>query len=227
MTKRGFYLFFLIFSFVIFIFAFNTMYHTPTDLIISEYVADIDPLLLNRELISNLKESNNNKDIVGLIKIPGTSINEPIVQAKDNSYYLSHNLLKEKSKNGAVFMDYRNKLTDSQINIYGHNSNVRDVPFKELVKYKEEDFFNKNKYIYIYTNDDTLIYEIYAVKRTKENEHMILDSNNIVSHLKKIRQNSIYDSKVKVDKNDDILILQTCLLKDNGNLLLIEAKKIS
>ena len=37
-----------------------------------------------------------NPEIVGILEIDGTKINYPVVQAKDNDYYLTHNYKKEK-----------------------------------------------------------------------------------------------------------------------------------
>ena len=68
------------------------------------------------EIINNLKSEYQNNDIVGTIRIPGTNINHAFVQTTNNTYYLSHTLKREKSKLGAIFMDYRNTFNDKHAN---------------------------------------------------------------------------------------------------------------
>ena len=43
---------------------------------------------------SDLKQVN--KDVVGWVKVEGTNVNYPFVQASDNKYYLTHNFLRIK-----------------------------------------------------------------------------------------------------------------------------------
>ena len=70
---------------------------------------------------SSLKAMNS--DTVGYLKVNGTNVESAVVQAKDNSYYLSHNFKKNYNKAGWIFADYRNQFdgTDKNIVIYGHN----------------------------------------------------------------------------------------------------------
>ena len=51
---------------------------------------------------------NKNPDTVAWIKVNGTNINYPVVQAQDNDYYLTHSYDKSPNDAGWVFMDYRN-----------------------------------------------------------------------------------------------------------------------
>lgn len=178
-------------------------------------------------IINNLKSEYQNNDIVGVIKVPGTNINHAFVQTSDNKYYLSHTIKREKSKLGAIFMDYRNTFNDKQINIYGHNSNKYDVPFKDLVKYKDSEFTKNNDEIYLTTSSGISKYKIQIVNRTKSDEHMKIDVNKSSwnKHIKALRQGAIYDTRKAITMDEDILILQTCLLKDGGNYLIITATK--
>ena len=88
-----------------------------------------------------LKEVNN--QIVCWIKVNGTNIEYPIVQAEDNSYYLKKNLEKKYNTGGWIFLDYKNKLdgTDKNIVIYGHNM-TDDSMFGTLKNVLTEDWYN-------------------------------------------------------------------------------------
>lgn len=192
----------------------------------SEGIADAK--LSPSEQVKELQEKYNNKDIVGIITIKGTNINHAFVKTTNNSYYLSHTLSKEKSKIGAVFMDYRNSFDDRQINIYGHNSNRYDVAFKELIKFKDIDFIKENDEIEITNMDEVLKYKIVFVKRSKSEEHMNIKFKNKKAwnnHIKEMRKNALYDTKESITWNDNIIVIQTCLLKDGGNYLTITAKR--
>ena len=56
---------------------------------------------------SNVKNKYNNDDLVGIIKIDGANIVEPVFKAKDNDYYLTHNGYKKEDRLGAIYLDYR------------------------------------------------------------------------------------------------------------------------
>ena len=66
-----------------------------------------------------------NPDTVGWIKVEGTKVNYPVVQASDNNYYLSHAFNKTANQGGWIFADYRVNFKDFGKNtiIYGHNMN--------------------------------------------------------------------------------------------------------
>jgi sortase B len=63
-----------------------------------------------------------NKDYAGWISIADTEIDYPMVRGNNNGYYLTHNFYKERSKYGAIFMDYRNAkdYSDKHVMVYGH-----------------------------------------------------------------------------------------------------------
>lgn len=63
-----------------------------------------------------------NPQIIGWISVDGTKLNNPILQADNNDYYLNHNFKNKESRAGSVFMDYRNQILDMNKNtiLYGH-----------------------------------------------------------------------------------------------------------
>lgn len=68
---------------------------------------------------------DKNPDIVGWIKIDGTVIDYPVMQSKDNDYYLDHNFYNQDNAAGEIFADYHDPIepNDNANNIvlYGHN----------------------------------------------------------------------------------------------------------
>lgn len=233
MKKKIIYYLLIILCIVTFIYSSYEIYGTYEEDKTSQLIALEGAVATTKKetpetIINNLKSEYQNDDIIGVIKVPGTNINHAFVQTSNNKYYLSHTLKKEKSKLGAIFMDYRNTFNDKQINIYGHNSNKYDVPFKDLIKYKDQEFTKNNNEIYITTKEGTTKYIIQIVNRTKSDEHMQIsfkDKTSWNKHIKALRQGAIYDTSKAITMDEDILILQTCLLKDGGNYLIITATK--
>lgn len=180
-----------------------------------------------KEKYYNFRNEYGNEDIIGSINIPGADINTLFVKTTNNTYYLNHTLKKEKSRIGAVFMDYRNTFEDKQINIYGHNSNKYDVAFKNLRMFLDKDFTKNNDLIYIENESGVTTYQIFSVKRTKDAEHMTLKTNDFIGHINKIREDALYDTNIKITESDDILILQTCLLDGTRDYLIISSRKLT
>ena len=180
-----------------------------------------------KEKYYNFRNEYGNDDIIGSINIPGADINTLFVKTTNNTYYLNHTLKKEKSRIGAVFMDYRNTFEDKQINIYGHNSNKYDVAFKNLRMFLDKDFTKNNDLIYIENERGATTYQIFSVKRTKDAEHMTLKTTDFIGHINKIREDALYDTNTKITESDDILILQTCLLDGTRDYLIISSRKLT
>jgi len=165
--------------------------------------------------LNNLKTNYNNNDIVGIISIPDTKINEVIVQSTDNSYYLNHNAYNKKDIIGATFLDYRVNIKDNKkILIYGHNSATYDIPFQDLEKYYDESFYNDHQLIKIYDGENIITYQIFSVYvETSDWSYMNLDFNTEeewVNHLQFLKNNSFYDTGIEINKEDNIIIIQTC-----------------
>lgn len=163
--------------------------------------------------------SINQIDIVGNLTIPNL-LNIPLVQSSNNEYYLNHNINKELDIKGTEFIDYRNKPTDKQINIYGHNSTKYKVPFKELEKILNKSYFNDDIYIYLNFNNIKRKYILTAITKTNNNIHMILN-NNTKEHINKILENSIYKKDIIYNNDTNIIIIQTCTLTKNNYYLII------
>lgn len=175
-------------------------------------------ITINDNTLNDLRNEYNNNDIVGIIKIDNTSINEPFAQTTNNDYYLTHTLNKEYDKYGSIYMDYRIDLNDSKkILIFGHNSSIYNnekVPFKELENYYEEDYYKNHKYITLILDQEIRRYEIFSVYvETSDFTYMNLnfnDEEDWYKHISKLKSKSLYNTNVEINSDDEILILQTC-----------------
>ena len=87
-----------------------------------------------------------NEDIIGQLLIPRLNLVSKLVQGLDNEFYLHHDVEKKLNKFGAIFLDYKSDLLNSYI--YGHSSQVYDLPFNQLENLKAKDNIQIN-----YLND--------------------------------------------------------------------------
>ena len=158
---------------------------------------------------STLKEKN--QDIVGWIYSKDTPINYPVVQAKDNQYYLHRLINGEYNASGSIFMDYRNNpnLEDNNTIIYGHNMKS-DEMFGTLQNYKNQEYYENHKIIYYFTQEKK--YEIKLIAGyTASLEDDIYNLNEINQEQKeKLLQKSDFKSDVDISQNDKLITLSTC-----------------
>lgn len=187
-----------------------------------------------KDITKTLREKYNNNDIIGTISIPNSDINEILLQSSDNDYYLKHDVYGNNDIYGSVFLDYRCKKDSKKLLIFGHNDYKEETPFSNLENYYNEDFFKDHQYIEVIMDNEKIKYQIFSVYiEAKDFTYMNLniDENRYNIDLVKYKNKSLYDTNVAVEKNDNILILQTCSNhKDYKNYkdkyLLIIAKKI-
>ncbi len=175
--------------------------------------------------------ANINNEIVGWLKVDGTNINISVVQAKDNSYYLDHDIYKRKSVTGWIFGDYRNDFENLNKNtiIYGHNM-ANGSMFGTLQRVNNNYWLSNETYHYIKLNTKTnkttwKVFSVYTIDPVVD--YLQTKFNNVEEYgkfLKKMKSRSIYNFNVEVTTDDYILTLQTC---DNvGNKRLIVQAKL-
>lgn len=191
------------------------------------------PVKQKTNFVDNLKAKYKNNDIVGKIAIPGTDIDEIVLQSNDNQYYLDHDINKKTDKKGSIFLDFRANINNSKkIIIYGHNSQTYNIPFHELEKYYSKDFYQTHQYVEITTNYGTNKYQIFSVYvENKDWSYLNMFSENWQNHYQKIKDKSWYDTGVDINENDETLIIQTCSFyskykNDARKYIIIAAKKV-
>lgn len=196
-------------------------------------ILDDEPLpeikLITNESLATLLTKN--EEVVGEIKVNNTEVNYPIVQAKDNDYYLTHNINKEQNVNGWIFMDYRNNSMNLDKNtiIYGHNKLYSRVMFSSL-----HDTLNKKWYTNqenqiitfdtLYENMKFQIFSIYRIPKTNDYLKVFFkDDAEFLDFINMITKRSIYDFQVPISTNSKIITLSTCSGNYATNRLVIHA----
>lgn len=159
---------------------------------------------------------NKNDDTVGWIKVEGTNVNYPVVQADNNNYYLSHDFRKRNNAAGWIFADYRINFSSFGKNtiIYGHNMNS-GIMFGSIPSMLQSGYLNNSdKYsIKISTAESNSIWKVFSVYTTQPDTYYIrvnFKSISFADFLNEIKGRSIYDFGIDVTDKDKILTLSTC-----------------
>lgn len=179
-----------------------------------------------------LKEEN--ADIYSWITVPGTVIDYPIVQKADElDYYLNHNLDGSTGYPGCIYTQNLNSTDwmDNNTVIYGHNMKNGSM-FAGLHSYRDPEFFEEHPYVYIYTETETRVYQIFAAYEVTD-AHLLLtyDTENKDSfgwYLDGIMNNEEtlsdhYNKSLDLNSDDKIISLETCISSKPTMRYLVQA----
>ena len=157
-----------------------------------------------------------NPDTVGWIKVEGTKVNYPVVQASDNNYYLSHAFNKTANQGGWIFADYRVNFKDFGKNtiIYGHNMNNKTM-FGSIPNMLYNGYLSNssNYYIKISTPTSNSVWKVFSIYTVDPQTYYLktnFKSEPYSKFLSTLKSRSIYNFGIDVSENDKILTLSTC-----------------
>ena len=180
----------------------------------------------------NLQETVN-KDIYAWIYIPDTKVDYPVLQHEtDNTYYLNYNLDGSRGYPGCIYTENYNKkdFTDPVTVMYGHNMKDGGM-FAGLHKYADSEYAESHPYIYIYTPDGMLVYEVFSAHETTD-EHILYahswfeQESEIEKYIKDSRDSrsmgSVLREDVEVEKDDRVLTLSTCISSKPNNRFVVQ-----
>jgi sortase B len=165
------------------------------------------------------KLKGENKDCIGYLEVPETSISYPIMQTRDNpDFYLKHDFNRNYSFYGTPYLSaYCDLKKSDNLIIYGHNINGGKM-FGALEQYREKKFFGRHKKIY-FTTDQKREYEVFAVMSVniKEFEYwkfvMARDEKDYDEFVEKVLEHGLWNIGEKPKYGEQTLMLSTC---DNG-----------
>jgi len=173
-----------------------------------------------------------NEDTIGWISIADTSIDYPIFQASDNSYYLTHDCNHDESKYGSIFMDYRNaaNFSDNHTILYGHNMKNGSM-FHDLNEYSNHLFFDEHIYIKVYSQDVYRKWVIFSTYSTEPDFNYLqtafASSEDYSVFLKALLSHSEFSNEnIQVTAEDKILTLSTCSNDFENGRRVVHAKLV-
>lgn len=176
------------------------------------------------------KLHEENPEVIGWIKFDNMDISYPVMQAKDNDYYLDHTYSGEENSAGSIFMEASNlpDFEDYHTIIYGHNMKNGSM-FGSLKNYKTKDHYKGNEYFTVYTLDSVYRYQIFAYydismygdvynNQFGPDDYFQMFIDNMVKR-------SYYDTGVRPVKTDKIITLSTC--STTGNRFVVNAVRMN
>lgn len=181
---------------------------------------------------------NQNKSLIGWVKIADTVIDYPVMQTVNNEYYLDHNFNQEYDKNGSIFLDASCSIYPRSTNliIYGHHMKSGKM-FGSLQKYQNESYYKEHKYIQFDTIYEEGTYEVMFVFRDKVYSqedvnfkyYEFIDANSeeeFNSYMDEMAAISYYDTGVVAQYGDQLLTLSTCDYQQSNGRFVVVARKV-
>lgn len=170
-----------------------------------------------------------NPDVCAWLTMDGTRIDYPIVQASNNSYYLSYDVHRKFSLAGSLFLDFHNDfaITDDYNLIHGHHMDQGRM-FGDLDLYKQERFFEENRtgllitpgvqyqldviaYMNVSSTDDV----IFAPQRWQEDAAVVLDYTEAEAVY--LHEETLAEAR---ERDADLLSLATCAAGSDRTIVL-------
>ncbi len=158
-----------------------------------------------------------NPDIVGWLTVNNTNIDDAVLQASDNDYYLAHDIYRQDDPGGWIFLDYTNDVdvTDANTVIYGHNRYGNGVMFGTLNRTLQSNWYlnEENQIITYKTLYGTYRFKIFSIYITPTDNTYIqtnIPTAERVDFFNKLAAKSIYNFGVTFKESDKIITLSTC-----------------
>lgn len=166
---------------------------------------------------------SQNSDLVGWLTVGGTAIDYPIMQCKDNTYYLNnHNAFDESARYGTPFLDFRCNKFDLSKNtvVYGHRM-LNDAHFGSLENFADADYYKAHPIIKYQTLNKSYTFKIYAVfyattESSVDSGYVFnyynpnMSSSNFNGYIQMLNQYALYTTDAGLKADDKIITLSTC-----------------
>ena len=184
-----------------------------------------DPVFFARE------SKKINDDVIGWIRIEGTPVDYPVVQAADDVYYLTRDAEKNENVKGAIFLDYHCDPVSLKGNniLYGHHMKDGSM-FAALVEYEDENYFNSHPVIKFASLERTYDWEIFAVLITDPSYDYLqtefTDEDQYLGFITAMQEKSLIETDIKLSGSDDILVLSTCTYDYDDARFVVAARRI-
>ncbi len=188
-------------------------------------------------MLDNIKSFvEENPDTAGWLTVPGTNIDNVVLQTDNNDYYMDKDFYGNSNKAGQIFIDFRSIINDYDENqtdnvvIYGHNQADMSM-FGSLKRYKikKENTKNFDFYLEHPTFTFSSLYEEYTYKiialfvieiePEQTRDGIIFDYHNYINFTKKrtfedfkenVMKRTAVNTGVDFDENDKFITLSTC-----------------
>ena len=167
-----------------------------------------------------------NPDIKGWLRAEGTAINYPVVQGKDNRYYLYRMADKSENGKGSLFIDYRCERPFEQFNtiIYGHRMKDGSM-FHTLTEYESKEFYEKHRVMEVFLPEKQYKLEIFAAVRIPADSPLykweFSGRAEKEKYLSEIEEKNMLETDIKPEPDDRIVMMSTCTYEFEDTRLVV------
>lgn len=166
-------------------------------------------------------------DIIAWIKSANTIVDYPVVQTKDNDFYLSYLPNQTWNPSGSIFIDYRNAadFTSKNTLVYGHHLRSGDM-FSLLVNYRSQTYYEEHPVFTLHTahrDYDIVLFAGFLISPAVEVPPLeFANATAFLDYVQKCRERSHFTAPVEVTAEDTLVTLITCdFAIDDGRYILI------
>lgn len=185
-----------------------------------------------------------NSEIVGWLKVPHTTIDNPVMLHKgdneNNQYYLNKDYRKNYNINGSCFIDYRSGANAKNIIIHAHHMNDGSM-FGQLMKYGTYSgnlgfYKSAPTFKYSKSNKKVSTYKIISVLKTNTDSSQgkvfnylignFYNKAEFLNYVYQVKARSLINCPVKVNENDELITLSTCSYEYKDFRTVVVARKV-
>ncbi|MBO4383013.1 MAG: sortase, partial [Clostridia bacterium] len=164
-----------------------------------------------------------NQDLSGWIAIPGTTLDYPVVQTDNDTFYQNHNFKTAASTLGTPFLSTKNDAAELDLNtvVYGQASSKEPLMFSALESYRDKNYFLKHPVIQYSTLYEDYTFKVYAVFVTnaapEQDNGYVFDYTvpnlgtveSFAGYIDQLNERRLYDTGVDIASTDKLLTLST------------------
>lgn len=203
--------------FLVGLYAVYDVHQVNTSAAIDEQITELAPSAESEEedKVDFAELKSINSEIQAWVRIDDTKIDYPIVQAKNNTKYLTRNYRGEYATAGSVFLDYRNHgFNDDLSIIYAHRMS-NQLMFGGIALFNDAKYFKEHPGGTLYTPDATYDLEImYFSVLNIDTADIYTNARRWNGHnaeiINYIKDNARQSREVEISADDKILLLSTC-----------------
>lgn len=171
-----------------------------------------------------------NPRIVGWLTLEGTRLNNPVLQAADNDFYLRHNYKDEESRGGSIFMDFRNDANElgHHTIFYGHVLR-NGTMFGDLAKFADQAYANEHPVFFYETTQSKYELHVFAAYETTTDFYYIethFTDDTYMTFVNEIQARSAITMPITVNETDRIVTFSTCTTSANDEERFVVHAKI-
>lgn len=178
-----------------------------------------------------------NPDLVGYISVDGTNIDGPVVYTANEDYYLYRGFDRQDHVEGCLYVDKHNTVDPRDANLLIHGHNMKNgTMFHDLLKWKDEAFYQEHKRIRFDSLYEAAEYEIIAVFVSQVynesddvfkyyKEYDFANEKEFSEFMRNIRELSLYDTGVDAKFGDEFITLSTCEYSREDGRMVVVARK--